>query len=85
MNSMQFKRMIAERTGLPHDVSALVAFWAISTWFQEALPVIPCLVITGPAHEAMSCSARSSQEVDPSAIMVTKASVSDSLWTCRNF
>jgi hypothetical protein len=49
----QFKRMIAGRTSLPDNVSAMVAFWAISTWFQEAFPVIPCLVITGPAHEAM--------------------------------
>jgi len=49
----QFTRMIAGRTSLPDNVSALVAFWAISTWFQEAFPVIPCLVITGPAHEAM--------------------------------
>jgi hypothetical protein len=28
------------------------AFWVISTWFQEALIVLPCLVITGPAHGA---------------------------------
>jgi hypothetical protein len=49
----QFKRMITGRTSLPNNVSALVAFWAISTWFQEAFPVIPCLMITGPAHEAM--------------------------------
>jgi hypothetical protein len=57
----RFKRMIAGRTSLPDSVSAMVAFWAISTWFQEALPVIPCLVITGPAHEAMVCSARPSR------------------------
>jgi hypothetical protein len=49
----QMKRIIAGRTNIPDNVSALVAFWAISTWFQEVLPVIPCLVITGPAHEAM--------------------------------
>ena len=49
----QIRGMIAGRTRLPDNVSALVAFWAISTWFQEVFPVIPCLVITGPAHEAM--------------------------------
>jgi hypothetical protein len=49
----QFKRMIAGRTSLPDNVSAIVAFWAISTWFQETFPVIPFLVIPGPAHEAM--------------------------------
>jgi hypothetical protein len=47
------KRIIAGRTGLPDSVSALVAFWVISTWFQNLFPVIPSLVITGPAHEAM--------------------------------
>lgn len=45
--------MIAGRTRLPDSVSALVAFWAISTWFLEALTVFPLLVISGPAHEAM--------------------------------
>jgi hypothetical protein len=49
----QIKQIIAGRIRLPDNVSALVAFWAISTWFQEVFPVIPCLVITGPAHEAM--------------------------------
>jgi hypothetical protein len=48
----EMKRMIARRTFLPDPVSALVAFWATSTWFQEAYTVLPCLVITGPAHEA---------------------------------
>jgi hypothetical protein len=46
-------KMIVAQTQLPEDVAELVAFWAISTWFQEALTIIPCLVITGPAHEAM--------------------------------
>jgi hypothetical protein len=49
----QIKRMIAGRTRLPDSVSTLVAFWAISTWFQDAFTVFPCLVISGPAHEAM--------------------------------
>ena len=46
-------KMIVAQTQLPKDVAELVAFWAISTWFQEALTIFPCLVITGPAHEAM--------------------------------
>ncbi len=46
-------KVIVAQTHLPKDVAELVAFWAISTWFQEALTIIPCLVITGPAHEAM--------------------------------
>ena len=49
----QIKGMIAGRSRLPDSVSAVVAFWAISTWFLEALTVFPLLVISGPAHEAM--------------------------------
>jgi hypothetical protein len=49
----EIKRIIAHRTRLPDRVSALVAFWGISTWFQDVFTVLPCLLITGPAHEAM--------------------------------
>jgi hypothetical protein len=49
----QMKRIIARRTRLPDSVSALVAFWIISTWFQDLFSVLPCLLITGPPHEAM--------------------------------
>ena len=49
----QIKGMIAGRTRLPDNVSALIAFWALSTWFLEALTVFPLLVINGPAHEAV--------------------------------
>ncbi len=49
----EIKGIIAGRTRLPESVSALVAFWAISTWFLDAFPVFPLLVISGPAHEAM--------------------------------
>jgi hypothetical protein len=49
----QIKRILSRRTLLPDSVSALVAFWVISTWFQDAFTVFPCLVVTGPAHEAM--------------------------------
>ena len=47
------KRSVLAQTPLPEDAAELVAFWVISTWFQEALTVFPCLVITGPAHDAM--------------------------------
>jgi hypothetical protein len=49
----RIKQIIAARTRLSDSVSGLIAFWAISTWFLEAFTVFPCLVITGPAHEAM--------------------------------
>jgi hypothetical protein len=45
-------KIIVAQTQLPKDVAELVAFWAISTWFQEGQTILPCLVITGPAHEA---------------------------------
>ena len=30
----------------------MVAFWVISTYFQDALTVLPCLMITGHTHDA---------------------------------
>jgi hypothetical protein len=48
------KRSISAQTHLPEDVAELVALWVISTWFQDALTVLPCMVITGPAHDAGS-------------------------------
>jgi len=47
------KQSILAQTHLPDDVAALVALWVISTWFQDTLAVLPCLVISGPAHDAM--------------------------------
>jgi hypothetical protein len=47
------KRNIAGGTRLSEQVSALLAFWVISTWLQDALTLYPCLVLTGPPHEAM--------------------------------
>ena len=46
------KHTIKAQTHLSDADVAVAAFWVISTWFQEALIVLPCLVITGPAHEA---------------------------------
>jgi hypothetical protein len=46
------KHTIKAQTHLSDVDSAIAAFWVISTWFQEALIVLPCLVITGTAHEA---------------------------------
>jgi hypothetical protein len=50
----EIKQLVARRTLLPDEESALVAFWAISTWFREVLQVFPILAISGPAHEAIS-------------------------------
>jgi hypothetical protein len=46
------KHTIGAQTHLSDANMTVVAFWVISTCFQEALTVLPCLVITGPAHEA---------------------------------
>lgn len=47
------KRSVLAQTNLPEDAAELVVFWMISTWFQDALTVLPCLLITGPASDAM--------------------------------
>jgi hypothetical protein len=46
------KLCLLARTKLAVEAAELIAFWVISTWFQEALTVYPCLVITGSAHDA---------------------------------
>jgi hypothetical protein len=46
------KQTLLVQAHLPEDAAELVAIWTLSTWFQEALAVFPCLVITGPAHDA---------------------------------
>ncbi len=43
---------VLAQTHLPADAAELGTFFAISTWFQDALTVLPCLIITGPAHDA---------------------------------
>src|SRR5271170_4522381 len=48
----RIKHTIGAQTHLSDANIAVAAFWVISTWFQEALIVLPCLAITGPAHEA---------------------------------
>jgi hypothetical protein len=47
------QRCLVAETHLTEDAATLVAFWVISTWFQEALAVLPCLVLTGPAPDAI--------------------------------
>ncbi len=46
------KLSIQVQTHLPEALGSLIAFWVISTWFQESLTVLPCLIISGPAHDA---------------------------------
>jgi hypothetical protein len=46
------KWCLLAQTHLPVDAAEMIAFWVISTWFQDDLSIRPCLVITGPAHDA---------------------------------
>jgi len=47
------RRSILAQTHLQEDVAALIAFWILSTWFQDAVTVLPCLVISGASHDAV--------------------------------
>ena len=46
------KQCVLAKTCLPEDAAEFVCFWIITTWCQDSLSDLPCLVITGPAHEA---------------------------------
>ncbi|MGD0157923.1 MAG: hypothetical protein ABSB50_17680 [Terracidiphilus sp.] len=46
------KRCIMAQTHLPEDAAELIVFFVVSTWFQDILTVLPCIVLTGSAHEA---------------------------------
>jgi len=48
------KQTLLVQAHLPEDTAELVAIWTLSTWFQDALNVLPCLVLTGSAHDARS-------------------------------
>lgn len=36
-------------SGVSEQAASLLAFWCMSTWLQDKLEILPCLVITGPA------------------------------------
>ena len=46
------KQVLLARAPLAEDAAVMVAFWVIGTWFPKKSNLIPCLVITGPAHHA---------------------------------
>jgi hypothetical protein len=46
------KWCLLAQTHLPVDAAEMIAFWVISTWFQDDLSIRPCLAVTGPAHDA---------------------------------
>jgi hypothetical protein len=47
----QIRKTILEQISVSNEVSAVLTYWVLSTWFMESLPIAPCLVITGASHE----------------------------------
>jgi hypothetical protein len=48
---VRLQEAIAVQTCLSGEVSALLTFWTISTWFSDGLDRSPGLAIVGPPHE----------------------------------
>jgi hypothetical protein len=46
------KRSVLAQTHLTAAEAELVTYWIVSTWFQDVLSILPCLIITGPMHDA---------------------------------
>ena len=45
------RKTIAEQALLPRQASSLLTHYVLSTWFPDALPLAPCLEITGSAED----------------------------------
>ena len=45
------RRTIAEQALLPQEASSLLSYFVLSSWFPDALPLAPCLTITGSAEQ----------------------------------
>ena len=48
----RLRNAIGEQALVSKETSALLTYWAISTWFSDGLSLAPGLVIIGPAHAA---------------------------------
>jgi hypothetical protein len=44
---------IREWTNAPKEICTVLALWVLGTYFADCHPVLPCLVISGPAHHGM--------------------------------
>jgi hypothetical protein len=49
---MWITRSLMAQTHLHEDDAEVVAFWVVSTWFQDVTTLFTCLIITGSAHYA---------------------------------
>jgi DNA-binding transcriptional ArsR family regulator len=47
----RLREAFAAQAFLPAETSALLSFWAVSTWFTDGLSLAPGLTIVGPPHE----------------------------------
>ena len=47
----EIKKTILAQTSLSNQVSAVLTYWCLSTWFMDSLEIAPCLVITGSSFE----------------------------------
>lgn len=66
---------IAEQASVPAPASTLLSFWALSTWFSDALEFAPGLVVAGRAHEA-DLVLRALRNYCRYPLMLTRADVS---------
>jgi hypothetical protein len=47
----QIRMTIAEQALLSEQASSLLAYWSLSSWFPDAMPLAPCLAISGSAED----------------------------------
>jgi hypothetical protein len=47
----RIRETIVEQALLSEQASSLLAYWSLSTWFPDALPLAPCLAIIGSPEE----------------------------------
>jgi hypothetical protein len=66
---------IAEQAFLPEQTSAMLAYWALSTWFADGLPIAPALVIVAPEFEG-DLSLRILRNVCRNPMMLVRAEMS---------
>jgi hypothetical protein len=71
----RLQNAIAEQALLPEETSALLACWALSTWFSDGLSLAPGLVIVGPAHEG-DLVLRTLRNFCHFSLMLTQADIS---------
>jgi hypothetical protein len=45
------KATLAAYTAIPFEDCDLLMYWVLSTWFTDKLPIAPCLLLTGSAHD----------------------------------